>query len=117
MVYQIMNKCIAKARQGKPLGITSAVASQSKGRIYIESFSEPAVKEAVLGIRGIQSYSMRLLPINDMTTVMSVTAKKRPGKHATTGNYNAAMRYGRNEQMTREDLCIGREVGVHLDGR
>ena len=80
MVYQIMNKCIAYARQGKPLGITSATAAQSKGRIYIESFSEPAVREAVQGINGLMAYSMRLVPINDMTTVMTVTAKKKPGK-------------------------------------
>jgi len=80
LVYQIMNKCIAFARQGKPLGITSAVAAQSKGRIYIESFSEPAVREAMQGIRGLMVYSMRLVPISDMTTVMTVTPKKKPGK-------------------------------------
>ncbi len=81
MVFQIMNKCIAFARQGKPLGITSAVAAQSKGRIYIESYSEPAVREAVQGINGLMAYSMRLVPISDMTTVMNVTAKKKPGKY------------------------------------
>ena len=75
-----MNKCIAFARQGKPLGITSAVAAQSKGRIYIESYSEPAVREAVQGVRGLMAYSMRMVPLNDMTTVMTVTAKKKPGK-------------------------------------
>jgi len=81
LVYQIMNKCIAFARQGKPLGITSAVAAQSKGRIYIESFSEPAVREAMQGIRGLMVYSMRLVPISDMTTVMTVTPKKKPVKN------------------------------------
>ena len=80
LVYQIMNKCIAFARQGKPLGITSAVAAQSKGRIYIESYSEPAVREAIQGVRGLMAYSMRMVPLNDMTTVMTVTAKKKPGK-------------------------------------
>jgi transcription elongation factor SPT5 len=80
LVIQIMNKCIAYASQGKPLGITSAVAAQSKGRVYIESYSEPAVKEAVQGIRGLMQYSMRLVPISDMTTVMTVTSKTKPGK-------------------------------------
>jgi len=80
LVYQIMNKCIAHARKGKPLGITSAVAAQSKGRIYIESFSEPAVKEAVQGVRGLLAYKMKLVPINDMTTVMTVIPKNKPGK-------------------------------------
>lgn len=80
LVIQIMNKSIAYASQGKPLGITSAVAAQSKGRVYIESYSEPAVKEAVQGIRGLMQYSMKLVPISDMTTVMTVTSKSKPGK-------------------------------------
>jgi hypothetical protein len=80
LVYQIMNKCVAFARQGKPLGVTSAVAAQSKGRIYIESFSEPAVREAMQGIRGLLINNLRLVPINDMTTVMTVMPKKKPGE-------------------------------------
>lgn len=80
MVYQIMNKCIAHARLGKPLGITSAVAAQSRGKVYIESFNEPAVLEACTGIRGLMVYTKRLVPINDMTTVMTVQPKKKPGR-------------------------------------
>jgi len=80
LVYQIMNKCVAFARQGKPLGITGAVAAQSKGRVYVESYSEPAVIEAVQGIRNLMQYSMRLIPISDMTTVMTVVPKKKPVK-------------------------------------
>ncbi len=80
LVIQIMNKCIAHARQGKPLGITSAVAAQSKGKLYIESYSEPAIREAVQGVRGVMAYSMRMVPINDMTTVMTVIPKKKPGE-------------------------------------
>lgn len=77
LVFQIMNKCSAFARQGRPLGISAAVAAQSKGRIYIESFSEPAVMEAIQGVRGLMQYSMRLVPIGDMTTVMTVVSKKK----------------------------------------
>mmetsp|Transcript_15429 Transcript_15429/g.29098 ORF Transcript_15429/g.29098 Transcript_15429/m.29098 type:complete len:1091 (-) Transcript_15429:67-3339(-) len=80
LVYQIMNKCIAHARKGKPLGITSAIAAQSKGRIYIESFSEPAVREAIQGVRELLAYKLRLVPINDMTTVMTVIPKNKPVK-------------------------------------
>ena len=79
LVFQIMNKCVAYARQGKPLGITSAIAAQSKGKIYIESYSEPSVVEAIQNIRGLMQYSMRLVPIHDMTTVMTVSTKKKPG--------------------------------------
>lgn len=80
VVYQLMNKAVAFARQNKPLGITGVVAAQSKGRIYIESYSEPAVIEAVQGIRTLMQYSMRLVPISDMTTVMTVIPSKKPVK-------------------------------------
>eukprot|EP00546_Thalassionema_frauenfeldii_P004555 CAMPEP_0178917180 /NCGR_PEP_ID=MMETSP0786-20121207/13100_1 /TAXON_ID=186022 /ORGANISM="Thalassionema frauenfeldii, Strain CCMP 1798" /LENGTH=1094 /DNA_ID=CAMNT_0020590695 /DNA_START=80 /DNA_END=3364 /DNA_ORIENTATION=- len=80
MVYQIMNKCIAYAKQNRPLGITGAIAAQSKGRIYIESYQEPAVMEAIQGIRGLLPYSMRLIPINDRTNVMTVKPSKVPVK-------------------------------------
>lgn len=92
LVYQIMNKCSAFARQGRPLGISAAIAAQSKGKIYIESFSEPAVMEAIQGVRGLLQYTMRLVPIQDMTTVMTVTSKKKPVKknewvRMTRGHY------------------------------
>lgn len=83
MVYQIMNKCVAYARTGRPLGICGAIAGQSKGRIYIESFSEPAVVEAIEGVRGLLQYTMKLVPIGDMTTVLTVVPKKKPGMQAT----------------------------------
>jgi transcription elongation factor SPT5 len=79
LIYQIMNKCTAMARQGRPLGICGAIAAQSKGKIYIESYSEPAVVEAIQGVRGLLQYTMRLIPIQDMTTVMTVVPKKKPG--------------------------------------
>mmetsp|Transcript_29473 Transcript_29473/g.60345 ORF Transcript_29473/g.60345 Transcript_29473/m.60345 type:complete len:1391 (+) Transcript_29473:80-4252(+) len=80
LVYQIMNKCVAHAKRGRPLGITSVVAAQTKGKIYVESYSEPAVMEAVQGVRGLMQYSMRLVPLSDMTTVMTVVPKKVPVK-------------------------------------
>jgi transcription elongation factor SPT5 len=80
LVYQIMNKCIAFAKQGKPLGITSVVVAQTKGKIYVESHSEPAVMEAVQGVRGLMQYTSVKVPISDMTTVMTVIPKKVPVK-------------------------------------
>jgi transcription elongation factor SPT5 len=79
LVFQIMNKCVAFARQGRPLGICGAIAAQSKGKIYIESYSEPAVVEAIQAIRGLLQYTMKLVPIQDMTTVMTVVPTKKPG--------------------------------------
>lgn len=72
--------CCHGASENKPLGITGAIAAQSKGKIYIESFDEPAVMEAIQGVRGILQYTMKLVPIKDMTTVMTVVAKKKPVK-------------------------------------
>mmetsp|Transcript_15255 Transcript_15255/g.24941 ORF Transcript_15255/g.24941 Transcript_15255/m.24941 type:complete len:1148 (-) Transcript_15255:864-4307(-) len=80
LVYQIMNKCVAYAKQGRPLGITSVVAAQTKGKIYVESYNEPSVIEAVQGVRGLMQYTMRKVPISDMTTVMTVVPKKVPVK-------------------------------------
>jgi transcription elongation factor SPT5 len=80
LIVQIMNKCVAFARQGRPLGICGAIASQTKGKIYIESYSEPAVVEAINGVRGLLPYTMKLIPIQDMTTVMTVVPKKKPGE-------------------------------------
>ena len=80
LIMQIMNKAIASALQGRALGITGATASQTKGQIYVESYSEPAVIEAIQGIRDLLQYKFRLVPIGDMTTVMTVTTKKKPVK-------------------------------------
>jgi transcription elongation factor SPT5 len=66
------------------LGICGAIAAQSKGRIYIESYSEPAVVEAITGVRGLLQYTMKLIPIQDMTTVMTVVPRKKPGERNET---------------------------------
>ncbi|KAI2506980.1 hypothetical protein MHU86_7477 [Fragilaria crotonensis] len=78
LVYQIMNKSIELAREGRHLGITGVLASQTKGKIYLESHSEAAVVDAIQGIRGIMQYSKRLVPIGDMTTAMTVKPVKMP---------------------------------------
>lgn len=102
LVFQIMNKSISFARQGKSLGITSAVAAQSKGRIYIESFSEPGVMEAIDGMRSLLQYTKTLVPINDMTTVMTVQPKKKPVEK------NQLVRMTRGH--FKGDLALVREV-------
>jgi transcription elongation factor SPT5 len=71
---------VAYAKRGRPLGITSVVVAQTKGKIYVESYNEPSVIEAVQGVRGLMTYSMRKVPISDMTTVMTVIPKKVPGE-------------------------------------
>ena len=93
MVYQIMNKCVAFAAQGKPLGITGAVAGQSKGKIYIKSMSKPSVLKAVQGIRGLMLYTMKLVPIKDMTTILNVKPKKKPGEYCNLLYYSYCIHY------------------------
>jgi transcription elongation factor SPT5 len=88
LVIQLLNKCKAAAMRGKPTGITAAIAAQSKGLIYVESYNEPSVVEVVQGVRQLMSYSMKLVPINDMTTVMSVVPSKRPGMFVALSAFN-----------------------------
>lgn len=80
LVYQIMNKGIELAREGRHLGITGVLASQTKGKIYLESHSEAAVVDALQGIRGIMLYSKRLVRISDMAAAMTVKPVAVPGK-------------------------------------
>jgi transcription elongation factor SPT5 len=116
LVFQIMNKCVAYARQNKPLGITAAIAAQSKGKIYVESYSEPSVVEAIQNIRGLMQYSMRLVPIHDMTTVMTVTTKKKPVKEhelvrMTRGHYKgdlAQVKFVRESGLKAVVQCVPR---------
>jgi transcription elongation factor SPT5 len=79
-VIQIMNKARARALDGTPLGITGALATNTKGVLYIEGASEPSVIEAVKGVRGMFSYTMKLIPVGEMTTVMNCKCHKVPVK-------------------------------------
>jgi transcription elongation factor SPT5 len=92
LALQLMNKAKAYARQGKPLGITGVVVGQTKGTIYVESFSEPAVMEAIANIRGIWQNKKQIVPIDNMTTVLKVLPTKKPVKkndwvRLTRGHY------------------------------
>ena len=75
-----MNKAIALADEGTEIGITGACAGKTKGRIYVEGFSEPHLMQAVSGIRMLMIYTMTIVPINDMTSIMEVKSKKKPVK-------------------------------------
>ncbi|KAL9190857.1 hypothetical protein ACHAXT_000563 [Thalassiosira profunda] len=116
LVYQIMNKCVAFAKRGRPLGITSVVTAQTKGRIYVESYSEPAVIEAVQGVRGLMQYTMTKVPISDMTTVMTVVPKKVPVKkndwvRMTRGHFKgdlALVRHVRDSGLKCVVQCVPR---------
>ena len=79
LVYQLMNKCMRAASQRRPIhGITSIVAAQTKGKLYIESYSEPAVNQLLQGVRQIMPSTKRKVPIHDMVAVMTVKPTKQP---------------------------------------
>ncbi|XXG54874.1 hypothetical protein AAC387_Pa03g2645 [Persea americana] len=72
-VVCLMQKCIDK---GSELQIRSAVAlDHLKNYIYIEADKEAHVKEACKGLRNIFSTKVILVPIKEMTHVLSVESK------------------------------------------
>ncbi|PIA35440.1 hypothetical protein AQUCO_03500068v1 [Aquilegia coerulea] len=69
----LMQKCIDK---GSELQIRSAIAlDHLKNYIYIEADKEAHVKEACKGLRNIYSAKVMLVPIKEMTDVLSVESK------------------------------------------
>lgn len=78
IVLAMMNKFIDFMHKGTPLSIRSVVASSTKGFIYVEAEREPHAKEAVMGLRDISPWSMKLVPIHEMTAVMTISSRKKP---------------------------------------
>ncbi|RHY33829.1 hypothetical protein DYB32_001567 [Aphanomyces invadans] len=70
----------------------------SKGFIYVESEREPYAKDAVNGIRDIFPWSMKLVPIHEMTAVLTIQNKKTP---VTAGCWARFKRAG----LYKGDLC------------
>ncbi|KAF8377116.1 hypothetical protein HHK36_030489 [Tetracentron sinense] len=69
----LMQKCIDK---GPELQIRSAIAlDHLKNYIYVEADKEAHVKEACKGLRNIYSMKVMLVPIKEMTDVLSVESK------------------------------------------
>lgn len=75
IVVSIMRKCFHRASEGKPLLIKSAIASGTKGFIYIEADREAHIDEALGGIRGVFRYKRSIVPIPEMTSVLTVNQK------------------------------------------
>lgn len=72
----LMQKYIDMQTQGTDLQIRSAVAlDHLKGYLYIEADREAHVREACKGLRNIYSMKVTLVPIKEMTDVLSVESK------------------------------------------
>jgi transcription elongation factor SPT5 len=71
-----MRKFFDKTDPAEKLMIKSAIApSHLKGFVYIEAEKESHVKQAIKGVRTLQEYSLRLVPIKEMADVLTVTKK------------------------------------------
>lgn len=83
--------------------IKSVVASSTKGFIYVEAEREPHAKEAVNGLRDISAWSMKLVPIHEMSSVLTIQSRKKP---LTAGAWARLKRTG----LYKDDLCKVLEV-------
>jgi transcription elongation factor SPT5 len=98
LVVALMNKSLEFARRGEPLLIKSVVSSKSKGFIYVEAEREPHAKEAINGLRDILPFTMKLVPVHEMTSVLSIQSKKKP---LVAGTWARIKRAG----LYKGDLC------------
>ncbi|KAG0615572.1 hypothetical protein M758_5G052200 [Ceratodon purpureus] len=72
----LMQKYIDQEQMNQPLLIKSAIAlDHLKGYLYIESEKEAYVRQACRGMRMIYSQKVTLVPIKEMTDVLSVEKK------------------------------------------
>uniref|UniRef100_A0AAV1UIT8 Transcription elongation factor SPT5 n=1 Tax=Peronospora matthiolae TaxID=2874970 RepID=A0AAV1UIT8_9STRA len=98
LVVALMKKFIEFSRRGEPLMIKSVVASNSKGFIYVEAEREPHAKNCLTGLRDVQQWSMKLVPIHEMTSVLNVQTRRKP---LVAGAWARIKRAG----MYKGDLC------------
>ncbi|RLN69430.1 hypothetical protein BBJ28_00016540 [Nothophytophthora sp. Chile5] len=103
LVVALMNKFLEFARRGEPLMVKSVVASNSKGFIYVEAEREPHAKDALNGLRDVQQWSMKLVPIHEMTSVLTVQKRRKP---LVAGAWARMKRAG----IYKADLCKVLEI-------
>ncbi|KAF5181007.1 Transcription elongation factor spt5, partial [Thalictrum thalictroides] len=73
VVAYLMQKAIDKGSESQ---ITSAIAlDHLKNYIYVEAHKEAHVKEAIKGVRNIYQTKLMLVPLKEMTDVLSVESK------------------------------------------
>ena len=83
LVLTLLNKAISIHQESggsMNLGITGVTAGKTKGKVYVEGFSEPAVLAAVQGVRLLYGHRGTIVPINDMTTLLDIQNDKKPVK-------------------------------------
>ena len=78
LVRSILIKCIDSKARGVPLGIKSVFCTSTQGVIYIEAVAEPFAKEVIQKLYGIFHPTFKKVPVQEMTSLMTVTVKKKP---------------------------------------
>lgn len=74
--FNLLQKCFNLEAQGKPLNIMSAIVLEAnKGFIYVEAFKEVHVKDAVHGVEFLSENKIKLVPIKEMTGILSYQKK------------------------------------------
>lgn len=71
-VMSLMNKLMYWKSTNKPCAVTSVFCNTTRGVVYIESKSEISVKELVSGMRNLKGYSVNMVPITDLTQVLTI---------------------------------------------
>ncbi|CAI5736449.1 unnamed protein product [Peronospora farinosa] len=77
LVVALMNKFVEFARLGGPLMVKSVVASNSKGFIYVEAERKPHARDCLNGLRDVQQWLMKLVPIHEMTSILDVQTRRK----------------------------------------
>jgi transcription elongation factor SPT5 len=80
LVRSIMLKCLKSMSEGKRVGLKTAFSTATKGYIYLEAFEEASARVAINGLNHIFHTSFKIVPILEMTPLLSVSVKKKPLK-------------------------------------
>lgn len=74
----LMKTLYLRNKEGGFVKIKSAFCTGSKGFIYVEALNEMFAKETINGLRMMYANSFAQIPVSEMTSVLSVTVKKKP---------------------------------------
>jgi len=103
MVLSLMNKAMAFDQQGKSLGIMSIIASGTKGYIYLEANHEPAIREAIKGLRNLYQGTLAMVPIKEMTSILTTQIRRMPLEE---GQYVRLTRFPYKDDLARVERVI-----------
>ena len=80
LVRSIMFKALKAKAEGKKVGLKSVFCTSSKSYIYLESHEETSARQALMGLSGIYISTFQLVPISEMTALLTIRVKKKPLK-------------------------------------